>query len=260
MRHFLFTLCSVALVISACKASRRDASETLSSSSDGGFYDDQDFSDYELKDTLGVPFVDTVLGERQMSWNVGAQNLFLLNNLIKRLYHVNWGLAPGFKAMGFDPCFDLRGVFSPNKEPVNTSAWTLVKATPRLLTCLLMRVQMADNSWKTARTNFKPPVVATLFWPNTLTVDLDTNGTWPFGRRPEDQVASRFTALFLNMAGGMCGGKPCNIDSLQDPSRSGSLVAYDRHGPGLPINPVKNDKEFLKVFPYLAEPWPEKAY
>jgi hypothetical protein len=28
--------------------------------------------------------------------------------------------------------------------------------------------------------------------------------------------------------------------------------------PKTPPNPLKNDKEFLDQFPYLAEPWPEK--
>jgi hypothetical protein len=29
---------------------------------------------------------------------------------------------------------------------------------------------------------------------------MDTNGTWPFGRRPEDQVATCFLAVFLDMS------------------------------------------------------------
>jgi hypothetical protein len=28
--------------------------------------------------------------------------------------------------------------------------------------------------------------------------------------------------------------------------------------PKTPPNPLKNDKDFLDQFPYLAEPWPEK--
>lgn len=45
-------------------------------------------------------------------------------------------------------------------------------------------------------------------------------------------------------------------DSLSD-SVSIDQSLWDRAPivPKTPPNPVKNDKEFLKEFPYLAEPW-----
>ena len=39
-----------------------------------------------------------------------------------------------------------------------------------------------------------------IFIPNVCAIDMDTTGTWPFGRRLEDQVATRFLSLFLDMA------------------------------------------------------------
>ena len=42
-----------------------------------------------------------------------------------------------------------------------------------------------------------------------------------------------------------------HIDLLADPE----LWAVAPVEPATPPNPLKNDKEFLKEFPYLAEPW-----
>ena len=49
----------------------------------------------------------------------------------------------------------------------------------------------------------------------------------------------------------MIDGKKCNIESLNDPN----LWAHAPIEPKVPPNPQKNDKEFLKEFPYLADPW-----
>jgi hypothetical protein len=81
-------------------------------------------------------------------------------------------------------------------------------------------------------------------------IDMDTNGTWPFGRRPEDQVATRFLSIFLDMKAG-CFGKPCTLGTLNDPAVWASLPIE----PKTPPNPLQNDKPFLKTFPYLADPW-----
>ena len=79
---------------------------------------------------------------------------------------------------------------------------------------------------------------------------MDTTGTWPFGRRPEDQVATRFLALFLDMHAQL-NGKPYHLDLLNDqPMWDGAPIV-----PKTPPNPLQNDKEFLAQFPYLADPW-----
>ena len=91
-----------------------------------------------------------------------------------------------------------------------------------------------------------------IFIPNVCAIDMDTTGTWPFGRRPEDQVATRFLSLFLDMST-QAGGKQVNVDTLGDPGLWESVKIE----PKTPPNPLKNDKPFLPSFPYLADPWPE---
>jgi len=76
------------------------------------------------------------------------------------------------------------------------------------------------------------------------------DGTWPFGRRPEDQVATRFLSVFLDMAAG-CGGRKCTVETLGDQALWNAAPIV----PKTPPNPLKNDKPFLKQFPYLADPW-----
>ena len=44
------------------------------------------------------------------------------------------------------------------------------------------------------------------FCPKVLSIDMDTTGTWPYGRRLEDQVATRFLSLFLDMSPDANGG------------------------------------------------------
>jgi hypothetical protein len=69
----------------------------------------------------------------------------------------------------------------------------------------------------------------------------------------EDQVATRFLSLFLDMEAEW-NGKKYHVDLLSDQSLLDSAPIM----PKTPPNPLKNDKEFLSQFPYLAEPWPEK--
>ena len=80
--------------------------------------------------------------------------------------------------------------------------------------------------------------------------DMDTTGTSPFGRRLEDQVATRFLSTFLDM-GASLDGKRYHVELLNDPALWNSAPIE----PKTPPNPLKNDKEFLRDFPYLAEPW-----
>ena len=91
-----------------------------------------------------------------------------------------------------------------------------------------------------------------IFVPNVCAIDMDTTGTWPFGRRLEDQVATRFLSVFLDMSAEI-NGKKYHLDMLSDPALWASAPIM----PKTPPNPLKNDKEFLPNFPYLAEPWPE---
>ena len=56
-----------------------------------------------------------------------------------------------------------------------------------------------------------------IFIPNVNSIDMDTTGTWPFGRRLEDQVATRFLSTFLDMSASL-NGKRYHVDLLNDPA------------------------------------------
>ena len=109
---------------------------------------------------------------------------------------------------------------------------------------------MPDDSWNKSGKDIPLKRGVDIFVPNVCAIDMDTTGTWPFGRRLEDQVATRFLSMFLDMEAEF-DGKPYNIETLNDQS------LWDRAPivPKTPPNPLKNDKEFLDHFPYLAEPW-----
>jgi hypothetical protein len=79
---------------------------------------------------------------------------------------------------------------------------------------------------------------------------VQQSGTWPFGRRLEDQVATRFLSTFLDMSASL-NGKRYHVDLLNDPA----LWNCAQIEPKTPPNPLKNNKEFLADFPYLADPW-----
>jgi hypothetical protein len=89
-----------------------------------------------------------------------------------------------------------------------------------------------------------------IFIPNVNSIDMDTTGTWPFGRRLEDQVATRFLSLFLDMDAEW-NGKKYHVELLNDQALWDAAPIE----PKTPPNPLKNDKDFLDHFPYLAEPW-----
>jgi hypothetical protein len=113
---------------------------------------------------------------------------------------------------------------------------------------------MPDDSWNPKGLNIPLRRAFEVFVPNVCAIDVDTTGTWPFGRRLEDQVATRFLALFLDMEATL-NGKKYHIELLNDQALWDSAPIE----PKTPPNPLKNDKEFLKEFPYLAEPWPPRS-
>jgi Domain of unknown function (DUF4331) len=210
---------------------------------EGGFNDD--IRNYKKVDLDGVPFLDAALNSRDDDKQL-ANNVKLSELYVKRFAHLGWGFGPSISALGLGTCFD----HSNSPISVYKTYKLAIEAFPRAKKCFFQRVNMPDNSWNVKGLDIKPPRTFEIFIPNVASIDMDTNGTWPFGRRFEDQVATRFLALFLDMEKG-CGAKPCNLESL------GNQALWDSAPivPKTPPNPLKNDKEFLKEFPYLAEPW-----
>lgn len=203
-------------------------------------------SDYNQVDHDGVPFSDAALSLRYDD-HLGPNNLKFLREFTTRFAHLGWGFGPSISALGLPTCFNH------DNSPVSVhKVYKLaIEAFPRVKKCFFQPLNMPDNSWNTGGKNIPLKRTFEIFIPNLTSVDMDTNGTWPYGRRPEDQVATRFLATFLDMSKN-CGAKPCNIETLNDPALWESAPIVPKTVP----NPRFNDKEFLSEFPYLAEPWP----
>ena len=208
--------------------------------------DDPELQKYKLVDTDGVPFADAALNERADSRQLGANNQLLARDFVTRFAHLGWGFGPSVSALGLGTCFDHDD--SPVSR-VETYRWA-IPAFRRVKKCLFQELNMPDASWNPKRLPIRPKKAVEIFIPNVCAIDMDTTGSWPFGRRPEDQVATRFLSVFLDMKAG-CGGKPCTLASL------GSQALWNtvKIEPKTPPNPLRNDKPFLARFPYLADPW-----
>ncbi len=206
---------------------------------------DNRLSDYKKVDVDGVPFLDAALNLREDQKQL-ADNVKLAEVYVKRFAHLGWGFGPSINALGLNSCFD----HSNSPVSVYKTYDLAIDAFKRAKKCFFQRVNMPDNSWNVKGLDIQPPRTFEIFIPNVASIDMDTNGTWPFGRRLEDQVATRFLSLFLDMENG-CGGKPCTVETLNNPDLWASAPIEPKTTP----NPTKNDKPFLSQFPYLAEPW-----
>ena len=197
-------------------------------------------------DTDGQAFADAALNERADDRQLGADNIALGPSFIMRLAHLGWGFGPSIRALGLESAFDddkaAVSVYKTYDSPIT--------AFPRVKKLLFQKLNMPDNSWNKRGLNIPLRRSFEVFVPNVNAIDMDTTGTWPFGRRPEDQVATRFLALFLDMTA-QIDGKPYDIELL------GQQALWDKVPiePKTPPNPLANDKPFLKRFPYLADPW-----
>jgi hypothetical protein len=202
--------------------------------------------DYKLIDTDGQPFADAALNERENDKQLGAFDISLGLPLVTRLAHLGWGFGPSIDALG------LRSSFNHDHSPVSVykTYSSALAAFPRSRKVLFQKLNMPDDTWKKGNVDIPLKRSLEIFVPNVCAIDMDTTGTWPYGRRPEDQVATRFLSLFLDMDQTIENRK-CNIESLNDPN----LWAHAKIEPKAPPNPQKNDKEFLKEFPYFADPW-----
>jgi len=206
----------------------------------------RELGNYKLVDTDGVPFADAALSEREDNRQLGANNLKLARHFVIRLGHLGWGFGPSISALGLGTCFDH------DNSPVSVyKTYALAtEAFPRAKKCLFQKLNMPDSSWNKSGIDIPLKRPFEIFVPNVEAIDMDTSGTWPFGRRLEDQVATRFLSVFLDHQAG-CGGKPCNVETL------GDQALWDKAPvePKTPPNPLHNDKPFLGEFPYLASPW-----
>jgi hypothetical protein len=204
---------------------------------------------YKLVDTDGQPFADAGLNQREDARQVGANNFWLAPHFILRLAHLGWGFAPSVSALGLKTSFDHEN--SPVSVYRMYDAGQIGAAFLKVQKMLFQPMTMPDDSWSKGRRDIPVRHAYEVFVPNVCAIDMDTTGTWPFGRRLEDQVATRFLSIFLDMDADFHGAK-YNIETLQNQAALDTLPLE----PKVPPNPLKNDKEFLTHFPYLADPWP----
>jgi Domain of unknown function (DUF4331) len=207
---------------------------------------DEELKRYKLVDTDGQPFADAALSEREDNRQLGANNFWLAPHFIKRLAHLGWGFGPSISALGLKTSFDHEN----SPVSVHRTYSLVTEAFPKVKKTLFQHLNMPDNSWNPKGLDIPLRRPLEIFVPNVCAIDMDTTGTWPYGRRLEDQVATRFLSMFLDMDAEF-GGRKYHIELLADQS----LWDQAKIEPKTPPNPLKNDKEFLADFPYLAPPW-----
>jgi Domain of unknown function (DUF4331) len=202
---------------------------------------DDELSRYKLVDTVGQPFADAGLNEREDNRQLGANNFWLAPHFVRRLAHLGWGFGPSVSALGL-PCS-----FDHDDAPVSVHRTysSAIAAFPRSRTVVFQQLRMPDDSWNKNKLDIPLRRPFEIFIPNVCAIDMDTTGTWPFGRRLEDQVATRFLSLFLDHERGM------HVETLGDQALWDAAPITPR----TPPNPLANDKPFLPAFPYLADPW-----
>ena len=209
---------------------------------------DEELQQYKLVDTDGQPFADAALNEREDTKQVGANNFALGPSFVRRLAHLGWGFGPSISALG------LRTSFDHDNSPISVhkvyDTVHLLDAFKRVKKTLFQELNMPDDSWNKNHKAIPLKRSFEIFVPNVCAIDMDTTGTWPYGRRLEDQVASRFLSLFLDMSPD-ANGRRYNVETLSDQALWDAAPIE----PKTPPNPLRNDKPFLTEFPYLAEPW-----
>ena len=67
---------------------------------------DAELKRYKLVDTVGQPFADAGLSEREDNRQLGANNFWLAPHFVKRLAHLGWGFGPSISALGLATSFD----------------------------------------------------------------------------------------------------------------------------------------------------------
>ena len=207
---------------------------------------DSELKKYKLVDTDGQAFADAALAEREDNRQLGANNFWLAPHFIKRVAHLGMGFGPSVTALG------LKSAFDHGNAPVSVHKvfHSVIEAFPLAKPVLFQEMRMPDDSWNPKGLDIPLRRPVEIFVPNVNAIDMDTTGTWPFGRRLEDQVATRFLSVFLDMNAEFK-GKRYHVEIMNDQAVWDALPIE----PKTPPNPLKNDKAFLKEFPYLADPW-----
>jgi hypothetical protein len=296
----------LSMMIAGC-ASQQTRSVANVNDSWGDEFPSIEFEKLKKVDVLGIPFGDTVLNEMRTDRNIGVNNVALQDDFILRFAHLAEQFSRDLEKMGMQACYlgrnkdlkaDYRDYQSNGKLIKTKSLIRVARDFWAARYCFLQQVRFpSDVEWRNSKTqvgDVEMPRVITLFLPNVLTVNLETNGTWPFGHRPNDQIGGRFTALFLKMGGepGDCSGQRdlealrndseklpdvqiendqrCHLESLIRPVSNGHHGFQSNGGLAIPIQPPKhifvdeNGKTIVGIpeeeFPFLLPPNPGRGY
>ena len=103
---------------------------------------------------------------------------------------------------------------------------------------LFQHLNMPDDTWNPKGLDIPLRRPVEIFVPNVCAIDMDTTGTWPFGRRLEDQVATRFLSMFLDMNAEFNGKKyhveiaerPGGVGRAADRAEDAAEPAEERQG------------------------------
>jgi hypothetical protein len=214
---------------------------------------------YKPVDIDGQAFADAALNERRDLNRAGVLNFASGARFATRLAHLGWGFAPSVTTLGLKPAFDHGKIEVPTHRTYSQAQ--LGSVLPLVAKTLFQELKMPPGlRWK-RDPNANIPLRRSfeVFVPNVSSIDMDTTGTWPYGRRLEDQVATRFLALFLDM-------EAHHLETLHDPamwakapiSKNARLPHDPKYAGGEwqfeGPNPYRNDKPFSSTFPYLAAP------
>jgi len=221
-----------------------------------------DLDDYdEVVDGQGIAFSDTILGRRKDEFSeIGPRNtgLSTLTAILKNFADLAVAFGRDFERMGFDTCANLDGV---DVERTSEDSLSLLTSYRVVRGCLGQKIRPEQGELSLTPMD--------VFVPNHVKMDFrlvadGSESRWPNGQRPDEQVASIFTGLLLDLDGGICeddqGGafdgtrdRPCTVEILQD---GGPEAFWD-----IPLNPPQNDVEFVRSastgrlkFPYLPGP------
>jgi hypothetical protein len=205
---------------------------------------DAELARYERIDTDGQPFADAAPDRRGNDPRIGADNIFFGAAFVRWLGHLGWSFGDSVRALG------LAGSFDRDRAPVAAQRTydSVAEAFPSVRRMLFQRLNMPDDSWNPRHLAIPLRRPVEIFVPNVLSVDMDTTGTWPFGRRFGDPVARRFLSLFLDMSA-TWNGRPYHVDLLGDPAVMAPTAAA-----GSAPHPPRNGGTLLAGFPYLGEP------
>ena len=208
---------------------------------------EEELKQYKLVDTDGQPFADAALNEREDNRQLGANNFWLAPHFVMRLAHLGWGFGPSISRARSAVRVRRRQLAGLGPQDLRTRH----AGVPARQEDDLAGAEHARRLVEHERQ--EDPAAAAIR-------DLHPE------RQRDRHGHERHLAVRAAARGPGGDALPLAVPRPSRPSstaRSTTSRLLERPGPvgraqiepKTPPNPLKNDKEFLKHFPYLAEPW-----